>query len=301
MRNLSILRLVPGVVFATVLMMPLWGSSVWARDNPAPVVDATGGGGSSLESRVVRLERLLENQTLIDLASRLNQLQNEVQSMRGELEEQAHTIETLQKRQRDIYLDVDKRLSKLEEAKGASAPQQSMGAFVPAPNTPVSSVPPNAAIPGSAVQSSSSSPTGSATMSTSTNAAGISKDERLAYERAFNFLKDGRYDLSVTAFRTFVKSYPNGAYTDNAQYWLGEANYVQRHFKEALAEFGKVVNNFPASPKRADALLKMGYTYQELGDLDNAKMSLNNVVQNYPNSTAAGLAKKRLQSLNQDQ
>ena len=117
------------------------------------------------------------------------------------------------------------------------------------------------------------------------------------YEHAFNLLKEGRYDLAVAAFKTFVQKYPNGRYTDNAQYWLGEANYVQRNFKAALAEFEKVVNNFPDSPKRPDALLKMGYTYQELGDNDKARLALNSVRMNYPDTTAARLASKRLQEL----
>lgn len=267
----------------TMLMMPLlWGSSSWARDKPAPVVDATGGNNAALEARLVRIERLLDNQTLVDLATRLESLQREVQEMLGQLEEQTHMLEGLKKRQRDIYLDIDQRIKKLEDAKSASAP--AMGAFVPAPGVPSASMTPAPAAPASA---SAVSPSG---------AAG-SREERIAYERAFNFLKDGRYDLAVAAFKTFVKTYPRGAYSDNAQYWLGEANYVQRNFKVALGEFEKVANNFPDSPKRADALLKMGYTYQELGDIDRARMALNNVVMNYPNSTAASLAKKRIQEL----
>ena len=100
-----------------MLMMSLWGSSTWARDKPAPVVDASGGGGSALEARLVRLERLLENQTLVDLATRLESLQREVQQMLGEMEEQSHAMEGLKKRQRDLYLDIDQRLKKLEESK----------------------------------------------------------------------------------------------------------------------------------------------------------------------------------------
>lgn len=272
-----------------MLMMPLWVSSAWARDNPAPVVDASGGGNSSgLEARLVRVERLLNNQTLVDLATRLDALQSEVQRMIGQMEEQTHEMESLKKRQKDLYLDIDQRIRQLEETRSAKAPAPAMGAFVPAPSVPSTSMAPT--------------PTPSAIPSTVANgsaaiAAGDPQEERLAYERAFNFLKDGRYDLAVAAFKTFVQSYPTGSYADNAQYWLGEANYVQRNFKAALEEFDKVVKKFPDSPKRADALLKMGYTYQELGDIDRARMSLNDVVMNYPNSTAASLAKKRIQDL----
>ncbi|MBN4079560.1 tol-pal system protein YbgF, partial [Beggiatoa alba] len=99
----------------------------------------------------------------------------------------------------------------------------------------------------------------------------------------------------------FVQTYPNGFFADNAQYWLGEANYVQRRFDVALSEFDKVVKNHPTSPKRADALLKMGFTYQELGQYDKARLSLNTVIMNYPDSTAASLAQKRLQDIKQFQ
>ena len=284
-RNFLFRHLAPGVVITAMLMLPLWGPSAWARDKPAPVVDASGGGNdSSLEARLVRVERLLDNQTLVDLATRLDALQREVQRMLGTLEEQTHELESLKKRQKDMYLDIDQRVRQLEEAKSASAPAPAMGEFVPAPTAPSANMA-TAPVP-------SATPSGN----TATTVEG-SQEERIAYERAFNFLKDGRYDLAVAAFKTFVKTYPSGSYADNAQYWLAEANYVQRNFKTALEEFDKVVKNFPNSPKRADALLKMGYTYQELGDIDKARMSLNNVVMNYPNSTAASLAKKRIQDL----
>ena len=267
----------------------LAGQVVWARE-PAPVIDAASNSAASqqLETRLSRVERLLENQTLVDLATRLDSLQSEVQQMLGQIEEQNHTLESLQKRQRDIYLDIDQRLRKLEEARAAAAsmPAPSANVLPPMPDAAMSS----ASVPASAIPADTQAP-GGQVMQVDPQA------ERVAYEQAFNLLKEGRYDLAVAAFKTFVQSYPTGNYADNAQYWLGEANYVQRHFEDALSEFKKVVNNFPNSPKRSDALLKMGYTYQELGDHEQARLTLNSVVTQYPNSTAANLAQKRLQDL----
>ena len=105
----------------------------------------------------------------------------------------------------------------------------------------------------------------------------------------------------MTAFKQFVKTYPQGHYVSNAQYWLGEAKYALRDFQSALIEFEKVVKEYPTSPKRADAMLKMGYAYQELGKLDDAQASLLEVTKNYPNSTAANLAQIRLQELKRRQ
>lgn len=270
----------------------LTGHVVWARE-PAPVVDAaaTSAASQQLEARLARLERLLENQTIVDLATRLDSMQNEVQQMLGQIEEQNHTLESLQKRQRDIYLDIDQRLRKLEEARAAAASMSTPAANIlpPVPDAAMS----QATVPSAAMPADGQ---------TAAPAAQVdSQAERVAYEQAFNLLKEGRYDLAVAAFKTFVQTYPTGNYADNAQYWLGEANYVQRRFEDALSEFQKVVNNFPNSPKRSDALLKMGYTYQELGDQEQARLTLNNVVTQYPNSTAANLAQKRLQDLKQSQ
>ncbi len=265
-----------------VLAAPFFVSDAMAR-KPAPVIEASGEPGASapaadsVEQRLQRLERLLENQTLVDLMSRIDSLQNEVQQMLGQTEEQAYNMEQLKKRQRDLYLDIDRRLRDLEAARASLSA---------APVTPSIGAP-NGTMPESAANGPAA------------HADTGSQEERAAYERAFNLLKEGRYDLAVAAFKTFVKTYPQGRFVDNAQYWLGEANYVQRNFAVALSEFDKVVKNHPASPKRADALLKMGYTFQELGQNDNARMSLNKVVTNYPNTTAARLAQKRLQDLKQ--
>lgn len=283
-----------------VLAAPSFVGLALARE-PAPVIEASSEPGMSaasaknLENRLSRLERLLENQTLVDLMTRIDSLQSEVQQLLGKMEEQSHNMEQIKKRQRDLYLDVDRRMRELEAAR-ASAPAGNASVFGGAV--------PGASLGGAAGAAPGGMPTGRGAATDVAADAIPGEDpqlERAAYERAFNLLKEGRYDLAVAAFKSFVQSYPKGRYADNAQYWLGEANYVQRHFEVALSEFGKVVKDHPTSPKRADALLKMGYTYQELGQFDKARMSLNEVVMNYPNTTAARLAQKRLQDIKQRQ
>ena len=282
-----------GVPLVIMMTVSFWAQPSWARNTPAPVVDATGAGSSgsssssssrsSLEARLSRLE----NQTLLDLMERMDSLQNEVQRMLGEMEEQAHSMDSLNKRQRDLYLDIDQRLRKIEQG-NVAAP--AMGAFVPAP-VPASTASMSPGSEGSVASSASA-------QTAAPGAPSDAQQERLSYEKAFGSLKDGRYDQAVVALTAFMKSYPQGRFAGNAQYWLGEANYAQRHFTLALKDFEKVVKNYPASPKRADAMLKMGYTYQELAQMDKARSSLQNVSKSYPKSTAANLAQKRLQELN---
>jgi len=270
------MRLLQRDFFTIAVICAVLSGAAWAA--PAPVVEASDVAvtAKSLESRLVRIERLLENQTLVEMATRIDSLQQEVDRLLGKLDEQNHELEGLKKRQRDLYLDVDNRLRQLEEARAATtaAPvTPTVGGLVPAP-MPVTAPP-----------------------ALSTSEQSDPAIERAAYERAFELLKQGRYDLAVAAFKAFVETYPQGHYADNAQYWLGEANYVQRNFQAAATEFGRVVDGFPDSDKRPDAMLKLGYTQQELGQNDKARATLSNVVSSYPNSTAARLATKRLQDL----
>ena len=299
------------VLAAALLLSPVMASAA-----PAPVIEASTQPGvpaetvKALEARLARVERLLENRTLVDMALALESLQRENQQLLGRLEEQGYELERLKKRQRDLYLDVDRRLAKLEAAQAKAAAEATVSAvppFAPAPAAPVPSqdglAAAGVATATSVAPAASLATTAAPVPAPTAPAAEVAvtevdtQREHDDYERAFNLLKEGRYDLAMAAFKNFVQTYPQGPYTDNAQYWLGEANYVQRNFKAALAEFAKVVNDFPDSPKRPDALLKMGYTYQELGDIDKARLSLNSVRMNYPDTTAARLASKRLQEL----
>lgn len=292
------------LAFATGLLL----SPVLALAAPAPVIEAASQPGvpaatvKALEARLSRAERMLKNQSLLEMEMRIEGLQRENQQLLGQLEEQGYELESLKKRQRDLYLDIDRRLAALEAAR-AAAPAAAVAGFSVAGSTGSASVtgaPAATGAAGSAASGASVATAAAVSASRTTTPAATEADlqaERSAYERAFNLLKEGRYDLAVAAFKTFVSTYPKGSYTDNAQYWLGEANYVQRNFKLALSEFEKLVDNYPDSPKRPDALLKIGYTYQELGDTDKARLSLNTVRMNYPDTTAARLATKRLQDL----
>lgn len=227
---------------------------------------------TQLEQRIIRLEKLIEGQGLVDLYLRLETLQQEVQQLRGEVEVQANSINGLKQRQRDLYLDIDRRLRQLESGAVAKPPTSA-----PAPT---SSTPPKS--------------TGSKPVATAPTDPVV---EETAYRAAFELLKEGRYAPATSRFRAFLVKYPNSAYADNAQYWLGEISYVTRDYERAIAEFDKVLNNYPDSTKHADALLKLGYCYYEIKSFLKAKQLLNAVVVRFPHSTAKRLAEKRLQKM----
>ena len=128
-------------------------------------------------------------------------------------------------------------------------------------------------------------------------AAASPEQEQAAYQKAFDLLKDGHYDDAVAAFHDMLNAYPSGKLVDNAQYWLGEAHFAARRFREAADEFAKVINNYPQSPKVPDAMLKLGFSYYELGDWTKSRNSLEQLTARYPQSTAAQLADRRLQRM----
>jgi len=234
-----------------------------------------------------------ETRRLLELLGRLDQLEREVRQLRGDLEVTSHDLKGLKDRQRELYLDLDRRLRALEVGGVHQAP-----AAAPPPS-PASAAPPTAATaaPGSASAAAAPAP---ASSSPGPATAAPSPQEHQAYEAAFNLLKDGRYPQAITAFQQFLKAHPASGYADNAQYWLGEANYVSRNFKGAANEFGKVLSNYPSSPKIPDAMLKLGFTYYELAKWGEARSTLQDVIKRYPQSTAARLAETRLQRMSKE-
>jgi len=229
---------------------------------------------ATLENRLARIERLLESQSLVDLLVRIDTIQSELQGMRGDIEVLNHSIEDIKKRQRDLYIDVDRRLVQLERGGKVSSGKSGIQSNINATATAVGL-----------------NSTHSSSVSTS------SQGEQKLYQQAFNLLRELRYDKSITAFNKFITTYPNGRYAHIAQYWVGEANYAQRNFKKAIKAYQSLISNYSKSPKVAEALLKIGYSYYELKDIKNAKLNLNKLVKKYPETTEASQAKNKLQKI----
>ncbi len=259
---------------------------VESRPIDARVQPATQGGGApgSLEERISRLERQADNPVLLEMLGRLEAMQREIQELRGAVEMQEHKIGGIEQRQRDLYIDSDRRLRQLESRSEAAPPSVQDPVTLPSTPSMPSTQSPEVAMPAAA----------GAAAGTAAREREQPDAERLAYQRAFDDLQAGRYEASVAAFRNFLSRYPDGQYSANAQYWLGEARYVNRQFADAIAEFNKVLEHYPNSGKTADALLKLGFSHFELQEWDKAGAALNRVVTEYPASTARQLAENRL-------
>jgi len=117
------------------------------------------------------------------------------------------------------------------------------------------------------------------------------------YRNALNTLLSGSAAKAQEKFHSFLQDHPGSDLAPNATYWLGEAYYVQKRFAQSILFFKDVSNTYPDDPKAADALLKMGYAYANLGQNDNARFYLQRLVEQYPASHSARLARERLQNL----
>ena len=266
----------------------------------------------NLEQRVAKMERMLDSGTLLNLLQSVEQLQAEVRELRGQLEQQQNAVSQLTERQKELYLDVDRRLQRIEvggvaagaaaggiaasgtgtaPTAGASAPT---GSTAGASSTGSSGTSSSAAVGVAAVGAGAAAQ--ASTPQTSSSSADPAKEQQ-AYQSAFNLLKAGRYDQAAKSFQKFLGEYPDGKFADNAQYWLGESYYVTRNFDSAMREFDKLVTQHPDSQKVTHALLKIGYIHDELGQKEKAREVLTGLTEKYPKSTAAGLANKRLERM----
>lgn len=293
---------------------------------------------AELIQRLDRIERLLQSQGLLDMLQQIESLQMELSALQGDIEMQNHSLEQIKKRQRDLYTDIDQRLQKIERGGIVSNDNSELtfidSAVEQAP--PLQTIEP---IAGQIAPTSVSQQAEDTLMvevvenNVSQQAATDSLNAvdaqlrpevalqdpeqvqqsvveaveveldpvqiRAQYQQAFKLLKQSQYEQAIKAFQEFLTLNPQSEYSDNAQYWLGEAYYVTREFETALAEYNKLLSNYPESKKLTHSLLKIGFCYYEMGAIDEAKLRLENLKKQHPGTTAARLADERLKEIAQ--
>ena len=115
-----------------------------------------------------------------------------------------------------------------------------------------------------------------------------------AFNLAYNDYLNGKYDLAVAGFQRFVKDFPGTSLTPNAYYWLGESSYQQKDYVRAIQSFEYLSTEDPGNEKVPAALFKSGLAAGETGDLAKSKKSLKRVIEEFPTSDEAKLAKNKL-------
>ena len=292
------------IVLFSGLLMPVLCN---AADKGAPVTEPS---LARIEERLANMERLLQNEGLLDMLQQIQRLQQEVTDLRGQIEVNSHKLENLEEKQRKLYTDIDSRLQRIDRQNATPdltettqpPPLKMMepaDTAVPAGNEADSTLTVENVSTDTQTETEPALTTDSAPETVEQPpAVTVSEDDALKaqanYQEAFRLLKTAEYDQAINAFDTFLRKYPDSQYSDNAQYWLGEAYYVTRRFNEAITEYMKLVTNFPDSQKVPNSLLKIGYSYYELGQADEARKILEDLINRFPGTNAAQDAQDKL-------
>jgi tol-pal system protein YbgF len=215
----------------------------------------------ALEERMAKIESSVgaaaDRGAILDLAGQLDSLRNDMARLRGQIEVLTNQIETAAQRQKDLYLDIDTRLRKLEQAREQAA-----------------AAPPEKPVPAADAEPSAA--------------------ETRAYQAALDQFKLGNYALAVSAMQGFMVTYPSSKLAPNAQYWIGMAYSGQRNYKEAIAAQRKLLAAWPESDKAPDAMLSIASSQETMGDRKSAQRTLEELIARFPKSSSAAAAKQRL-------
>jgi len=125
----------------------------------------------------------------------------------------------------------------------------------------------------------------------------VGPDERSQYEAAIGLVRRGDFPEAVAALNAFLKRYPASGYTDSVRFWLGNAQYGKRDYKDAIATFKAFIAGNADHPRAGEALLALANCQIELKDNKSARRSLEDLVKAYPGTEAAQAGKERLRAL----
>jgi len=227
-----------------------------------------------------------------DLDTRLDALQTELQRLRGSIEESTHYAQRASDDVISLSEKFTSQIGKQEEEMnqlreevrimksilGMKVSTQK-GETIFTPKSEVSAL------------STTVTPTGNLAKVT-----GVPDPEEL-YNDAYSKLGQGDFQGARKDFKKFLELFPQTEYSDNAQFWIGECYYREKKYEEAILEFEEVIKKFPHGNKLTDALLKQAFSFIAIDDTNSAKLILQKIIDRYPTSAQAEIAKAKLKTL----
>jgi tol-pal system protein YbgF len=273
--------------------------------------------GNDNEARIAKLEEQIRSIGVVELVRSIDELNQEIARLRGQMEVLENENQQLQKRQRDFYLDIDSRLKRLETAASAPADGTAAGVAPGAPGAAGTAEGAGAATPGAGTVTPGTGTQPPANASVSASAASSQADfgpaspasgtrpasrddqarEMKAYDAASNLFRRNDFAAAVQSFRAFLHDFPSSALAPNAHYWIGISYANMRDYRNALAAQNEVLGKYAQSPKAPDAMLAIAAIYAEQGDNRRARNTYEDIIARYPQSEAAGKARTRLAAL----
>ncbi len=252
---------------------------------------------------------------LLHILNQLNEIKAELKLLRNTVEEMEFENQKSQRRQSDLFLDIDRRLTELEsipvaDLKMASTlenRQQTLDTGSLATEAMQVLVVPDGSMLSDSTKTDSSGETETSTsiadtektidQSSITNV--VSLQEQDLYDQAIEQLKQSRYEEAIKGFQQLAESWPSSQLADNAYFWMSEALYLNREFEQALAGFKLITENYPDSDRLPDAMLKIGYVYYDVGEYTNAANTFRSVLERFPNHQVSVSAQTRLRRIEQ--
>ena len=210
-----------------------------------------------------------------ELFQQLQQMQEQIARQQGVIEVLQNDVARMKQESLERYQDLDRRIGS-GVAPAASPENSSAGGDNSAAGAAA-----GAAAPAPAASSEPGDPA----------------KEKLYYDAAFDLIKAKDFDKASQAFSAFLRKYPNSQYAGNAQYWLGEVNLAKGDLQGAGQAFAKVSQLYPKHAKVPDSLYKLADVERRLGHTDRVKGILQQVVAQYPGTSAAQLAQRDLQRM----
>ncbi len=219
-----------------------------------------------------------QNSANSELFFMIEQLKQEVNSLRGMLEEQSYELRMLKQSGKDRYQDLDTRILDITKrlSAGSMASNSVTQSFENAP-----SVKPAKAVEQKTRKLNSAEPVKQREPTVA---------ENNDYQKAYSLIKEKKFDDAIISLFSYTENYPDSPLLPNVYYWLGEVYLATSKLEQAKTSFSLVVSAYPNSQKSPDSLYKLAVTLDRLGDTDLAKQYINDVKSKYPDSTAAKLA-----------
>ncbi|WP_299259120.1 tol-pal system protein YbgF [uncultured Kushneria sp.] len=211
----------------------------------------------------------------LQIFNRLQSQEQDINQLRGQIEELRHQLEQQTKLSQQRYLDLDERLSNSQGSTSASTGEDTGSADAGDPITQAAS--------------------GGSQSSTSSSTASSSSDAQGAYQAAFSHVQKREFDQAISAFEAFNRDYPQSGLNGNAWYWLGELYSAKSQLDKSSTAFGTVINDYPQSNKVPDAMYKLGLVYARQGKGAESQSMLKKVISEHSDSDAAGLAREFMQ------
>nr|WP_281459890.1 tol-pal system protein YbgF [Pseudomonas sp. P13] len=211
------------------------------------------------------------------LFNQLQQMQDQISRQQGAIEVLQNEVSRMKQENLERYQDLDRRIG--TGVAPAATPE----------NSPAGG---DLNVPGAAAGAGATAPAPAAGGEPADPAK-----EKLYYDAAFDLIKAKDFDKASLAFAAFLRKYPNSQYAGNAQYWLGEVNLAKGDLQGAGQAFAKVSQLYPKHAKVPDSLYKLADVERRLGHTDKVKGILEQVVAQYPGTSAAQLAQRDLQRM----